>query len=142
MWKYGGEHWCNLQGRYVTLHRDYSSWTGGAFDITICNFNIYGGKYTRTVDKALPAKVTVEQGASYTLNIKDLSVELIFNTVNIEMALATPEEFRWVTLIDKDGSTDVVFAPTTLVAAKEYTITFYNIDSNSPLTEPATLKTE
>ena len=55
LWKYGGEHWCNLPGRYVTLYRDYSSWTGGSFDITICNFNIYGGKYTRSVDNALPA---------------------------------------------------------------------------------------
>ena len=81
LWKYGGEHWCNLQGRYVTLYRDFSDWSGAAFDLTICNFNIYGGKYKRAT--ALPAKITVEQGASYTLAIPDLTTELIYNTVDI-----------------------------------------------------------
>ena len=58
------------------------------------------------------------------------------------MKLAKPEIFTWVTLKDKGTSTDVTFKPTTSVTAKEYTLTFYNIDKNSPLTNPSTLKKE
>ena len=44
VWKYGGEHWCNMQGRYTTIVADLSHLVG-AYEMSLCNVAIMGTKY-------------------------------------------------------------------------------------------------
>lgn len=54
MWNYGAEVWCNLPGRYVTIHADLSL-LAGAYEMSICNIGLYGTKYARA--SAVPQSV-------------------------------------------------------------------------------------
>ena len=47
VWKYGGEHWCNLQGRYTSIVADLSGLTG-PYEMSLCNVAILGTKYKIT----------------------------------------------------------------------------------------------
>lgn len=46
-WKYGGEHWCNLQGRYTTIVEDFSGLNAQDESQLICNVAIMGTEYVR-----------------------------------------------------------------------------------------------
>ena len=57
VWPFGGENWCNLQGKYIHLVADMSGESGTMFRTGICSLGVFGTEYDRTTAVATTASI-------------------------------------------------------------------------------------
>ena len=109
MWDYGAEVWCNLPGRYVTVHADLSH-LNGSYEMSICNIGLFGTKYARasTVSEYVYLK-------PYDVYIKIkidhvASTYYIGNTLDIKLRVKNHAQFGWVAIECNASFCEVTFA--------------------------------
>ena len=82
-WRHGQEAWCNLEGRYTHIVREYAS-TLYASSLSICSFGVMGTRYIR--DTAIVTFEVVALGGSTVFNLDDIKSEFtIGNTLAPKM---------------------------------------------------------
>ena len=67
------ENWVNLEGNYMHLVADMSTYTGSAAPtdtVSVCSLGIYGTKYVR--DEPLSTSHTVTRGQVSTITVPDI----------------------------------------------------------------------
>ena len=54
VWPFGGEHWCNLEGRYVHIVSDMRAYEFPQvyYEVSVCMLGIMGTRYVRGQDPA------------------------------------------------------------------------------------------
>ena len=114
VWKYGGEHWCNMKGRYTTIVADLSH-LSGPYEMSLCNAAIMGTKYEP--DSTSLTKINVLQDVESTLKMyKVKAVHNMKNTLAIRFRQKNPPGLDWVTI--PDGGDDYSNLKITASSAK------------------------
>lgn len=85
-WRYISETWCNLQGRYTHIVKDYTSIYPLSlfYEVSLCSVGVMGTKYVR--DTAVTPTVAVVEGQVASFDVEHIySQILIGNTLAISL---------------------------------------------------------
>lgn len=129
VWPFGGEIWCNMEGRYLHFVADLSRYmpNGSQDTVSICAIGVFGTKYVRD-GEPVPTSITMLRGASETFVVANIyPLHELGNELAINLRQASSLGF--VTLDQSDASSQtVVNIDSTGVDAGEYTLTLESFD--------------
>ena len=98
IWPFGGEYWCNLEGKYLHIVSDMSAFAGQEYETSICTLGVMGTRYVRD-GTPLPAQIDIVAGQSWSFSLSHIYSELeIGTTLAIKLREKTQSEL--VTIID------------------------------------------
>ena len=133
VWKYGREHWCNLQGRYMTVVGDLSHLTG-AYEMSLCNVAIMGTKYELSTPNASILSVKAGTTATHTMNKISVNTDFsISNTLAIRHRQKSgASTLSWVDVPSNDDSETVItIRAADAPASGSHTLIIEHFDNNS-----------
>ena len=89
IWPYGGEHWCNLEGKYLHIVSDMSHLAGQDYETSICSLGVIGTRYMRRGEYLLPAEITLRMGEKWSFSLPHIESEIEIGT---KLAIAVREK--------------------------------------------------
>ena len=132
VWKYGREHWCNLQGRYMTIVADLSHLTG-AYEMSLCNVAIMGTKYELSAPNA--SSLSVKSGLTATHRLNKIAVKSGFeisNTLAIRHRQKSDVALSWVDVpSNDDADTEITIRAAAAPAGGPHNLVIEHYDNNS-----------
>ena len=129
-WMYNSETWCNMQGRYTHIVKDFTSVfvLDPNFESSICTVGIMGTKYVR--DELVTASVTTVEGVTATFDVQHIYSETpIGNILGINLRQKVGAELSFVTLSYGTAGYTTVLIDTTATTGS-YNLVLESFDNN------------